>query len=108
MTSPSLSTTAKAATSNSSSANLRFSSSFLSNDREWKEKSEGIIRKPNVSPAVFTTILHYLYTGRKDTIDITHIIDVIAAAEEMELDKLSIECQREIIVLCWGHRNQQR
>src|SRR3954466_11014450 len=56
-------------------ARSRYFSNFLSNDKEWKEKSEGIIRKPNVPPAVFTTILHYLYTGRIDTIDITHIID---------------------------------
>src|SRR4051812_14328833 len=77
----------------------RYFSNLLSDGKKWKEKSDGVILKPNVSPAVFTAILHYLYTGRQETISAAFLVDVIVASEEMQLGKLSVECQKEAVGL---------
>src|SRR5437870_4172903 len=50
------------------------------------------IEKPNISPAAFRAVLEYLYTGDFHATK-NLLLELISAAEEMELQELSSECQ---------------
>ncbi|GJJ75075.1 hypothetical protein EMPS_07433 [Entomortierella parvispora] len=66
----------------------------LGND--WKEASQRIIHKPNISPAVFERILHYIYGGRlmlEDDI----VMDLIKAADELCMEDLLHGCERHAL-----------
>jgi hypothetical protein len=77
---------------------LRYRSKYfdmmLSND--WMENSDGVICKPNFSHITFHAVLHYLYTGIIGVDDLA-LLDLIAAAEEMELQELSERCQAKVV-----------
>jgi hypothetical protein len=77
---------------------LRYRSEYfdtmLSND--WMENSDGVICKPNISHITFYAILHYIYTGIIKVDDLA-LLDLIAAAEEMELPELSERCQAKVV-----------
>ncbi|KAI1312313.1 hypothetical protein EDD11_002967 [Mortierella claussenii] len=60
---------------------------------DWKESTQGIIRKPNITPPVFERILQYIYCGRLQ-IDDEMVIDLIKAADEMCIDDLVQGCER--------------
>ena len=58
-------------------------------DKEWRERSSGVVHKLNISPAVFRDVLTYIYTGKTCAGNAGRLLEFIAAAEEMELDELS-------------------
>src|SRR4051794_937616 len=47
----------------------RYFDVMFEDDKQWKEKSSGVIHKPNVSPIVFQALLYYIYTGGVDLVD---------------------------------------
>jgi hypothetical protein len=77
---------------------LRYRSKYfdmmLSND--WLENSDGVICKPNFSHITFHAVLYYIYTGNVGIDDLA-LLDLIAAAEEMELQELSERCQAKVV-----------
>src|SRR3984885_2684140 len=77
---------------------LRYRSKYfdtmLSND--WMENSDGVICKPNISHITFHAVLHYIYTGNVKVDDLA-LLDVIAFAEEIELQELSERCQAKVV-----------
>ncbi|KAF9355373.1 hypothetical protein BGX26_006653 [Mortierella sp. AD094] len=75
----------------------------LNND--WKEANQGVIYKPNVTPAVFERILQYIYGGRL-MVDDEMVMDLIKVADELcmedllhgcELHALSIICRSNVL-----------
>ncbi|KAF9982966.1 hypothetical protein BGZ75_005566 [Mortierella antarctica] len=66
----------------------------LNND--WKEASQGVIHKPNISPPVFERILQYIYGGRLMLDDDT-VMDLIKAADEMCMEDLLHGCERHAL-----------
>ncbi|EXX63240.1 BTB/POZ protein [Rhizophagus irregularis DAOM 181602=DAOM 197198] len=78
-----------------------FRSAFSSN---WAKK-EGdfyIFEKPNVTPIVFQIILKYIYTGTIaiDTVNVkNNLIELLLAADEMNLYELTEHLQQHIIDL---------
>ena len=74
--------------------------SALSNN--WATIKNNIIyfNKPNVSPLIFDIILHYIYTGNiiiEDDCDITQFIDLMIAADEMDLEEIIAHVQKHIL-----------
>src|SRR5687767_10700233 len=70
--------------------------SALSNN--WATIKNNIIyfNKPNISPLIFDIILHYIYTGNiilEDDYHITQFIDLMIAADEMDLEEIIIQVQ---------------
>ncbi|KAF9958203.1 hypothetical protein BGZ70_009291 [Mortierella alpina] len=66
----------------------------LNND--WKEANQGVIHKPNISPAVFERILQYIYGGRL-LLDDDTVMDLIKAADEMCMEDLLHGCERHAL-----------
>ncbi|KAF9200088.1 hypothetical protein BGZ49_009707, partial [Haplosporangium sp. Z 27] len=63
---------------------------------DWKEANQGVIYKPNVTPAVFERILQYIYGGRLIVDDET-VTDLIKAADELCMDDLLFGCERHAL-----------
>ncbi|KAG0233790.1 hypothetical protein B0O80DRAFT_527472 [Mortierella sp. GBAus27b] len=63
---------------------------------DWKEANQGVIRKPNISPAVFERILQYIYGGRL-MVDDEMVMDLIKAADELCMEDLLQGCERHAL-----------
>ncbi|KAK3822898.1 MAG: hypothetical protein J3Q66DRAFT_437334 [Benniella sp.] len=63
---------------------------------DWKEANQGVIRKPNISPAVFERILQYIYGGRL-MVDDEMVTDLIKAADELCMEDLLHGCERHAL-----------
>jgi hypothetical protein len=77
---------------------LRYRSKYFDTmlGSDWVEKSDGVIHKPNISHVTFHAVLHYIYTGNIKVDDLA-LLDLIVAAEEMELQELSEGCQAKVV-----------
>jgi hypothetical protein len=77
---------------------LRYRSTYFDTmlGNNWLENSDGVICKPNISHITFHAVLHYIYTGNIKVDDLA-LLDLIAAAEEMELQELSESCQAKVV-----------
>ncbi|KAG0053641.1 hypothetical protein BGZ83_000711 [Gryganskiella cystojenkinii] len=65
-------------------------------DNDWKEATQRIIHKPNISPVVFERILHYIYGGRLMVED-DLVMDLIKAADELCMEDLLHGCERHAL-----------
>ncbi|KAG0250588.1 hypothetical protein DFQ27_009334 [Actinomortierella ambigua] len=70
---------------------------------DFKEKSEGIIRKPNIEVEVFDLILRFIYTSHVK-LPSSQVIDVVNAAAELAMTDLLAICE-PVIIPCLTHNN---
>ncbi|KAF9161898.1 hypothetical protein DFQ26_004045 [Actinomortierella ambigua] len=70
---------------------------------DWKENSEGIIRKPNIEVDVFDLILRFIYTSRV-RLPLSQVINVVNAAAELAMTDLLAICE-PVIIPCLTHNN---
>src|SRR5438270_9935252 len=75
----------------------KYFAAMFDDTNKWKEKANGVIHKPNASYAGFHALLNYLYTGNIVATNKRCLVDVIATAEEMNLDELSNGCQTQVM-----------
>jgi hypothetical protein len=72
------------------SARSTYFKTALSKERERKENGIIIVKEPNISPEIIELILKYLYTGtiNFDKQNVTQLLKLFSAAEELSLQKL--------------------
>ncbi|CAB4390301.1 unnamed protein product [Rhizophagus irregularis] len=85
--------------------------SALSSNWAKKEGNVFTFKKPNIKPNIFRIILKYIYTGTiniKSVIVENNLIELLIAADEINLDELVDYIQNHIITLDqeWFKRNE--